>query len=72
MLKCTRNTISRLELEYTRITCGYNIIKMNLQIFNEKINFINGLKNDEEKVFSICIDVFKIYEGDDKDKKTVC
>ena len=36
----------------------------------KKINFINGLKNAAHKIFCICIDVYKIYEGDVYDKKS--
>ena len=34
----------------------------------KKINFINRLKYAEVKIFCICIDVYKIYEGDDYDE----
>ena len=34
----------------------------------KKINFINRLKHAEVKIFTICVDVYKIYEGDDFDK----
>ena len=34
----------------------------------KKINFINRLKYAEVKIFSICVDVYKFYEGDDYDK----
>ena len=32
------------------------------------MNFINILKYAEVKIFSICVDVYKFYEGDDYDK----
>ena len=35
------------------------------KIQRKKINFINRLKYAEVKTFSICVDVYKIYEGDD-------
>ena len=42
---------------------------MNSLKFNEKkINFINRLKYAEQKIFCICVDVYKICEGDDYDK----
>ena len=42
---------------------------MNSQKYKEKkINFINRLKYAEQKIFCICIDVYKIYEGDDYDE----
>ena len=31
----------------------------------KKINFINGLKYSEPKVFSVGVDVYKYYEGDE-------
>ena len=34
----------------------------------KKINFINRLKYSEVKIFSICVDVKKIYEGDGYDE----
>ena len=37
-------------------------------IQRKKINFINRLKYAEVKIFSICVDVYKIYEGDDFDE----
>ena len=41
-----------------------NSLKYNVK----KINFINRLKYAEVKIFSICVDVYKIYEGDDFDE----
>ena len=39
---------------------------MNYLKYKEKrTNFLNQLKYAEQKIFSICIDVYKIYEGDD-------
>ena len=34
----------------------------------KKINFLNRLKYAEVKIFSICVDVYKIYDGDDYDE----
>ena len=34
----------------------------------KKIIFINKTKYAEQKIFCICIDVYKIYEGNDYDK----
>ena len=34
----------------------------------KKINFINGLKYAEQKIFCICIELYKLYEGDDYSK----
>ena len=39
------------------------------KIQREKIIFISRLKYAEVKIISICLDVNKIYEGDDYDKK---
>ena len=36
-----------------------------LKYKEKKINFINRLKYAEVKRFCVCIDVYKIYEGDD-------
>ena len=42
---------------------------MNSQKYKEKkINFIHRLNYAEVKIFSICVDLYKIYEGDDYDK----
>ena len=38
------------------------------KIQRKKINFINRLKYAEVKKFSICVDVYKVYEGDEYDK----
>ena len=41
---------------------------MNSQKYEKKINFINRLKYAEVKIFSICVDLYKIYEGDEYDE----
>ena len=38
------------------------------KIQRKKINFKNRLKYAEVKIFSTCVEVYKIYEGDDYDK----
>ena len=38
------------------------------KIQRKKINFINRLKYAEQKIFCICIDVYKFYEGDNYDE----
>ena len=38
------------------------------KIQRKKLNFINRLKYAEVKTFSICVDLYKIYGGDDYDK----
>ena len=42
--------------------------KMILVKFQGKKNFIKRLKYAEHNIFCICIDVYRIYEVDDKDK----
>ena len=68
---CKRNTLLPYEHEYTCITCGYNVKKRKHElskIQRKEINFINRLKYAEVKIFSICVDVYKIYESDDFDE----
>ena len=38
------------------------------KIQRKKINFINRLKYAEQKIFCICIDVYKTYEGNEYDE----
>ena len=68
---CNRNTLLPYEYEFTCFSCGYNVHKRKHElskIQRKKINFINRLKYAEAKIFSICVDVYKIYEGDDYDE----
>ena len=63
---CNRNTSLPYEYEYTCFSCVYNVIKRKNElskIQRKKINFINRLKYAEQKIFCICIDIYKIYEG---------
>ena len=65
---CNRKTLLPYEYEFTCFSCGYNVIKRKNElskIQRKKINFINRLKYAEQKIFCICIDVYKIYEGND-------
>ena len=39
-----------------------------LKYKEKKINFINRLKYAEVKIFSICVDVYKVYQGDNYDE----
>ena len=67
---CNRNTLLPYEYEFTCLTCGFNVNKRKHElskIQRKKINFINRLKYAEVKIFSICVDLYKIYEGDDYD-----
>ena len=68
---CNRNTLLPYEYEWTCISCRYNINKRKNElskIQRKKINFLNRLKYAEVKIISICVDLFKIYEGDDFDE----
>ena len=68
---CTRNTLLPYEYEFTCFSCGYNVNKRkheHSKIQRKKINFINRLKYAEKKTFCICIDVYKIHEGDNYNK----
>ena len=65
---CNRNTLLPYEYELTCFSCGYNVNKRKNElskIQRKKINFINRLKYAEQKIFCICVDVYKIYDGDD-------
>ena len=67
---CNRNTLPSFEYEFTCFSCGFNVNKRKHElskIQRKKINFINRLKYAEVKMFSIYVDVYKIYEGDDFD-----
>ena len=68
---CNRNTLLPYEYEVICIACGYNVNKRKHElpkIQRKKINFINRLKYAEIKIFSICVDLYKIYEGDSFDE----
>ena len=68
---CNRNTLLPYEYEYTCFSCGYNVFKRKNElskIQRKKINFINRLKYAELKIFCICVDLYKIYNGDDYDE----
>ena len=68
---CNRNTLLPHEFEWTCFSCDYKVNKIKHElskIQRKKINFINRLKYAEVIIFSICVDVYKIYESDDSDK----
>ena len=68
---CNRNTLIPYEYEWTCFSCGYNVNKRKHElskIQRKKINFINRLKYAEVKILSICVDLYKTYEGDDYDE----
>ena len=65
---CNRKMLLPYKYEFTCFSCGYNVIKRKNElskIQRKKINFINRLKYAEQKIFCICVDVYKIYDGDD-------
>ena len=65
---CKRNTLLPYEYDWSCFSCGFNVNKRKHElskIQRKKINFINRLKNAEAKIFCFCIDVYKIYEGND-------
>ena len=68
---CNRNTLLPYEYEFICFSCGFSVNKREHElskIQRKKMNFINRLKYAEQKVLCICIDVYKIYEGDDYDE----
>ena len=68
---CNRNALLSYEYEFSCFSCGYNVKKRKHElskIQRKKINFINRLKYAEVKIFTICVDVYKKYEGDDFDE----
>ena len=61
---CNRNTLLPYEYEWTCFSCGFSVNKRKNElskIQRKKINFKNRLKNAEIKIFSICVDVYKIF-----------
>ena len=68
---CNRSTLLPYKYEYNCFSCGYNVNKRKHElskIQRKKINFINRLKYAEVKIFSICVDLYKIYEGNGYDE----
>ena len=66
--QCKKNTLLPYEYEFTCFSCGFNVNKRKHElskIQRKKMNFINRLKNVEVKIFSICVDLYQIYDGDD-------
>ena len=65
---CNRNTLLPYEYEWSCFSCNYIVYKRKHElskIQKKKINFINRLKYAEQKIFCICIDVYKIYQDHD-------
>ena len=68
---CKRNTLLPYEYEFTYFSCGYNVNKRKHELSKKqrkKMNFINRLKYADVKIFSICVYLYKIYNGDEYDK----
>ena len=68
---CSRNTSLPYEYEWTCFSSGFNLIKRKhelTKIQRKKTNFIKRMKYAELKIFCICVDVYRIYEGNDNDK----
>ena len=68
---CNRNTLLPYEYEFTCFSCGFNVNKRKHElskIQRKKLNFKNRLKYAEQKIFCICIDVYKICENNDYDE----
>ena len=65
---CSGNTLLPYEYEWTCFSCGYNVMKRKHELSKtQRKKFINRLKYAEVKIFSICVDLYKIYEGNDYD-----
>ena len=65
---CHKKTLLPYEYEFFCFSCGFNVNKRKHElskIKRKKINFINRLKYAEVKIFSICVNVYIIYERDD-------
>ena len=70
-LHCKRNMLLPYEYEWTCFSCGFNTNKQKHElskIQRKEINFINRLKYAEQKIFCICIDLYKIYDGNNYDE----
>ena len=69
-LHCNRITLLPYEYDWTCFSCGYNVNKQKHEFsrIQRKKNFINRLKYGEVRTFSICLDLYKIFEGDDYDE----
>ena len=59
------------QYEWSCFGCGYNVIKRKHELskIQRKKNIsINRLKYPQLKIFCICVNVYKIYEGNEFDK----
>ena len=68
---CNRNSLLPYEYEWICLSCNYNVIKRKNElskIQRKKINFVNRLKHAEQKIFCVCVDVYRINDGNDFDQ----
>ena len=68
---CNQNTLLPYEYEWSCLSCGFDLIRRKHElskIQRKKINFINRIKYAEQNIFCICVDVHKIFKGDNFDK----
>ena len=67
---CRPNRLLPYEYEWACFSCRFNVNKRKHELskIQRKKNFFNRLKYAEVKIFSICVDVYKIYEGDNFDE----
>ena len=69
---CNRNMLLPYEYERSCFGSGYNVIKRKHELSKnqrKKINFLNRFKYAEQKIFCVCVDVYKNHEGKNYDKK---
>ena len=62
-----RNILLPYEYESNCISRGHNVLKQKNEFSQDqrrRLDFINRLTYAEDKDFCICIEVFKIYEGE--------
>ena len=65
---CNRKTLLPYKYAFTCFSCGYNVNKRKRELYKKqrkKKNFINRSKYAEIKMFSTCVDVYKIYKCND-------
>ena len=62
---CNQNTLRPYEYEWSFLSCRFNLIKRKHELskIQRKKNFINRIKYAKQKIFCICIDVYRIFEG---------
>ena len=64
---CNQNTLLPYEYERTCVSCAFNLIKKGHELTKNSTKkiFMNRLQYAELKIFCICVDVFKTYEGNE-------